>query len=593
MRNAELYARVQKTGQQLDNLIRNAADGIITIDEEGIVESVNQAAEQIFGYASEEVINQNVSMLMPPPFSENHDKYLLRYLKTGHPKVIGKAQEVSGRRKDGTIFPMHLSVGEFVIGDKRMYTGILRDMTARKRKEEELVLAKEEAEKANQAKSDFLATMSHEIRTPMNGIIGMTGLLLDSPLTDEQRGYAVTVRNSGDALLTVINDILDFSKIEAGKLELEIIDFDLGKTLDDVTELFANNAQSKGLWVVSLVSPDIPPVLRGDPGRLRQIFLNLIGNAIKFTEKGGITLRAAVESERDRSVLVRFEVSDTGVGIPQKARPHLFQAFSQADKSTTRKYGGTGLGLAICENLTKLMGGEMGFESELGGGSTFWFTATFEKLPSDALSLSTPRKDLHGLRVLLVDDEEAIREMLHEQLASWGITSEQAQNGRQALAMLQDCSQKGMPYDLAILDLTMPDMDGLELARTVKADPTIASVRLVMLTGYGQRGEGMEARKAGLSAYLVKPVTHSQLSDCISRVMSSPEDTPLITRHSLQELRISERAQFRILIAEDNDVNQKVAKRMLERFGYRADLAGNGGPRHPGIPRKMPGGRDG
>ncbi len=418
----------------------------------------------------------------------------------------------------------------------------------------------------------------------MNGVIGMTGLLLDTDLDPEQREYAETVRVSGENLLTIINDILDFSKIEAGKLHLEIIDFDLRTTVEEVVSLVGERAQNKGLELASLVEYGVPTALRGDPGRLSQVLTNLLGNAIKFTEEGEVILRAKMNEETDDAAVVRFEVSDTGIGMTEEQQERLFQSFSQADASTTRKYGGTGLGLAISKQLVELMGGEIGLDSEPGNGSTFWFTVPLEKQPEGAQEATpSPRTDLAGLRVLVVDDNETNRRIVHHQIISWGMGNGSAEGGQRALEMLRAAAERGKPYDLAILDMHMPKMDGLTLASIIKGDPAIGSTRLVLLTSLGRRGDSEEARRVGIEAYLTKPVRQSQLHDALATLMGSPADVvsapspaeaPLITRHSLKEEKARSRA--RLLLAEDNAVNQKVAVRMLEKLGYRVDVAADG-----------------
>jgi len=439
------------------------------------------------------------------------------------------------------------------------------------------------AQESARVKAAFLATISHELRTPMNGVIGMTSLLMETPLSPEQRSYADTIRQCGEALLQLINDVLECSKIESGKLKLERLDFNLRTVVENVLAQFAERAEAKGLELTGLVHAAVPTELRGDPGRLRQILTNLVGNAVKFTEKGEVTLQAFVDDDDPEAAVIRFQVRDTGVGISPAVQAKLFQPFVQADSSTTRKYGGTGLGLAITKQLVELMGGRIGVDSRPGHGSTFWCTVRFEKQPRSPRAI-LPAEDLQGRRILIVDDNESNRMILHHLVTGWGMRDDLAVDAEQALDLMAEAARNGAPYDLAVLDVVMPGKDGLQLAREIRQHPAGSAIRIVVMTSILQRGHAEQARQAGAIGYLPKPVRHDQLRDCLRTVLGirpgsdrdkpgEPPSTPqLVTRHTLAE-RL---ARPRILIVEDNIVNQKLTVRMVEKLGYQPEVVENG-----------------
>jgi len=464
-------------------------------------------------------------------------------------------------------------------GQPAKLQGLMVDITEAKQMETELADARDAALESVRIKSEFLANMSHEIRTPMNGVIGMTNLLLDTELSRQQRSFGETIRNSAESLLTILNDILDFSKIEAGKLTFETLDFDLREAVEDSLELLAERAQSKGLELACDFEADVPVYLRGDPGRLRQVLTNLVGNAIKFTDRGEVVLKVSRESATATDAVLRFAVKDTGIGIASDAQARLFDAFTQADSSTTRKYGGTGLGLAICKKLVGMMRGNIGVDSVPGQGSTFWFTAGMERQPQGTARHAKVRAHVANLRVLIVDDNATNREILQHQTLPWKMRNNTAATGAQALELLRASASAGDPYDLAILDMQMPGMDGLTLARTIKADTALAGVRLVMLTSLGDRLAADQLKAAGIEDCLIKPVKQSRLLDCISTVMgqTAAETTAIVPNAaSSTDSHAPGQPKLRILIAEDNSVNQIVARGMLRKLGYEPDVVGDG-----------------
>ncbi|MCW9004327.1 MAG: response regulator [Gammaproteobacteria bacterium] len=704
LQQAVAIARFEEERQRA--VINTMSDAVITINTKGLIESFNPAAEHIFGYDAAEVLDRNISILIPDTNAKQHNNLMQKDIASGDSKILSKTNEFKAKHKNGSIIDIEITVSEIKTEDTHIYSSIIRDITERKRHEEELRIAaisfdthegivitdidtnilrvnnafteitgysekeiigqkpkilnsgkqdknfytdmwdklnnkgrwsgeiwnkrkngeiypewlaitavknehgitthyaanfldiseqknqqlqleqkareleqaKEAAEQASIAKSDFLANMSHEIRTPMNGVLGITQLLSETQLNKEQHEYVNVIQNSGKMLLNIINDILDFSKIEANKMDLEPITFNFEETAFSTIKMF--DTKNKDLELLFNYSPDCPKHLIGDAGRLRQVLANIISNAIKFTSEGHVFLDINCEKTVNNRAQLLIKIEDTGIGIKPEAQDNLFAEFSQADTSTTRKYGGTGLGLAICKKIIHLMDGEIGIESTPGEGSTFWIRIT---LPYISHPPSIPRAGINNLRTLIVDDNEVNRRLLTDQLSKFGLQIESATNGKQALEKLHKQFAAGEPFQLALLDYMMPEMDGEILGKAILNDPDLKDLPLILLTSAGQRGDAQHFKNIGFTAYLTKPVNIDillQTLEAVTGLKQQNEQHELITQYSFPDDSeiTTQKQQFkgRVLLVEDDITNQKVANGTLKRYGLIPDIANNG-----------------
>src|SRR5438067_3709190 len=570
-----LESSIQERARQhpyLDALIASTPVAIAVLDAARSIRSVNPAFETLFGYSAAEATGATIDALIVPETLRSESTDLEGRARGGGIVRV----EVERRRKDGSPIEVRLSAAAVKATAEGALVALYEDISDRKAAEQAMRAARDLAERVARARSAFLANMSHEIRTPMNAVLGFVELVLDTELAPEQRRALELVRTSSEALLTILNDILDYSKIEAEHLELESIPFDLPKVVHATATLLAVRAREKHLELTVDVPPDVPHLVRGDPTRVRQVLMNLIGNAIKFTEEGEVDISAGWVATHGERASVRFRVRDTGIGISEQQRATIFDEFTQADASMTRRYGGTGLGLAIARRLVALMGGDLTVTSEVGRGSEFSFTLPFLVEASAATQAPGRRASLGGRRLLVVDDNETNRRILRDMLGAEGVAVHDAHRADAGLEALRRAATAGTPFDLAILDAQMPDRDGFEPATAIRADAQLARTRLLILTSAGQRGDGERCRQLGIQAYLTKPIARADLIEAVGTVLAGAATAAggadLVTRHSIAESRHT----LRILLAEDNPVNQQVATAMLLKRGHQVDVVANG-----------------
>jgi two-component system sensor histidine kinase/response regulator len=565
-------------------IVETAFDAFLGIDATGNITEWNAQAEATFGWTRSEAIGNPVSkFILQTSHIANGLNFGELFAADGSDS-IHRRLEATGVDRGGRHFPVEMTLSSVHHSHKRLFAAFVHDVTERKAVEEEREKATRAAEAASLAKSEFLANMSHEIRTPLNGVIGMTDLVLESDLTGEQREYLETVKLSADSLLHVINEILDFSKIEAGKLELEEEDFDLQDCMESTLKTLALKADEKRLELLCEVAPDVPVGVRGDSARLRQVLTNLVGNAIKFTRHGEVGLKAVLESSHEEtgssSILLHFIVSDTGIGIPPEKTKLIFESFSQADTSTTREFGGSGLGLAISRSLVEMMGGKIWVESQVGQGSQFHFTIRVNPAsPRTAPSaiMSHPEA-LHGVKVLIVDDNRTNRRILDGLLRHWKMRPTTVEDGEQALYKAIAAYEDGEPFELILTDMHMPKMDGFDLIQRIRERPGMVGSTIMMLTSGGQRGDARRCEELGVAAHLLKPVRQAELREALIRVLSDKDGSSTLTSatEKVPEVRRTESAPMRVLLAEDNAVNQMLAVRLLQKRGHAVTVTGNG-----------------
>jgi two-component system, sensor histidine kinase and response regulator len=614
--------RVEASEQRSAAIVRTALDCIITIDAQGRICEFNHSAEKTFGYVRAEVIGHDMAdLIIPPAHRPAHREGIKRYLQTGVARVLDRRVEVMAMRANGSEFPVELALTSSSRGDEILFTAYIRDITDRRRAESELLRAKDAAIAASRAKSEFVANISHEIRTPMNGILGMTDLVLETDLTQRQREFMVMVKSSGRALLSVINDVLDFSRIEAGKLLLEVIEFPLRQTIAETLTPLALRAHEKGLELLCDVHRNVPDQVIGDPSRLRQVLVNLVGNALKFTEEGEVLLTVGLEGQNQHDVVLHVAVRDTGIGIAPDKQQSIFSPFTQADGSTTRRFGGTGLGLTISSQLVELMGGRLWVESTEGKGSTFHFTVNLRRAPTAVTS--APAIDwgtLQGMRALIVDDNATNRRILAEMLGNWGLKPATVDGASAANAAINESVREGRPFRLLLLDYHMPEFDGLMLASKLASRRDLPGLTMLLLTSSDRPEDVSTARELGVSAILRKPVVQSDLLNAVLKALdrtanaagqaghdrlgdsashaaeanatrasgvspgtngkhgtnSANGSGASTSGHVIYVDGLDEVERPHLLLAEDNDINQALAVHILERAGFRVTPVGTG-----------------
>ncbi|GAC1389889.1 MAG: hypothetical protein NVSMB31_06290 [Vulcanimicrobiaceae bacterium] len=559
-----LSTSVLDAERKLNVIFDSVADAILTIDARDVIASCNHAAAMLFDISVDRLIRMPVTRIIPD--------YIVAMDSVPRDATV----EVRGQRSDGSIFPLEIAARE-AAGKTSMTIVIARDITARKRAEAALASARDQALETARLKAQFLATMSHEIRTPINAIVGMSELLLGTTMTEEQREYADTVNTSAESLLAVINDILDFSKLEAGKMELDSIPFSPLAIVEAMADILATQARRKGLSLVTYVAPDVPKAVAGDPNRLKQILLNLLSNAVKFTEKGNVIIRCVVEQRAGDNVVLRFSITDSGIGLDEATKTRLFTPFSQADGSTSRRFGGTGLGLSIAKRLVTMMDGIIDVESVEGSGSTFFFTAKFAQLSDDMAPVPHEQMEIiAGSSALLVDDDKVSRDILMQYLASWGIAVDIAANAEEALELLNHAEENQTEYNFAIIDYFMPKVDGIELGQLIHGLKQYATMPLILVTAFDESGRGKVAVEAGFAGYLRKPMRQSSLYDAIA-VATQRRELPVHPRAPVPvPVATLEGSHLRILLAEDHPVNQRLALKQLSKLGYDAVAVSDG-----------------